>query len=64
MLFGLPLAVSDFNRLPMLMQAVVRRLFCIVVSLYFDDITQQDWAALAEDLNAERSLSEKSLWFS
>ena len=47
MLFGLPLAVSAFNRLPMLMQAVVRRLFFIMVSLYFDDLTQQDWSALA-----------------
>ena len=47
MLFGLPLAVSAFNRLPMLMQAVARRLFFIMVSLYFDDLTQQDWSELA-----------------
>ena len=47
MLFGLPLAVSAFNRLPMLTQAVARRLFFIMVSLYFDDLTQQDWSELA-----------------
>ena len=47
MLFGLPLAVLACNRLPMLMQAIVRWLFCIMVSLCFDDFAQQDLADLA-----------------
>ena len=46
-LFGLPLAVLACNRLPMLMQAIVRRLFCVMVSLCFDNFAQQDWADLA-----------------
>ena len=47
MLFGLPLAVSAFNRLPMFMQCVCRRLLRALVSMYFDDLTLQDWRSLA-----------------
>ena len=43
MLFGLPLAVSAFNRLPFLLQAAVRRCLAILCSFYFDDATAQDF---------------------
>ena len=42
MLFGLPLAVTSFNRFPRLLQACCRRLGACLASLYFDDLTVQD----------------------
>ena len=45
MLFGLPLAVTGFNRYPKMCQAIVRRFLFILFSMYFDDATIQDWAA-------------------
>ena len=45
MLFGLPLAVTGFNRYPKICQAIVRRFLFILFSMYFDDATIQDWAA-------------------
>ena len=52
MLFGLPLAVSAFNRLPMFLQCVCRRLLRALVSMYFDDLTLQDWRSLAAETQA------------
>lgn len=49
MLFGLPLAVTAFNRLPFLMQALLRRCFMLLCSFYYDDATFQDWESTAED---------------
>ena len=46
-LFGLPLAVSAFNRLPFFMQALARRLLALPLSCDFDDVTCQDFASLA-----------------
>ena len=43
MLFGLPLAVTAFNRLPYLCQAILRRCFRLMASFYYDDCTLQDW---------------------
>ena len=45
MLFGLPLAVTAFNRLPFLLQAIVRRVCRQLCSFYYDDATQQDWTS-------------------
>ena len=45
MLFGLPLAVTAFNRLPFLLQAIVRRVCPQLCSFYYDDATQQDWTS-------------------
>ena len=36
----------------MLLQAVVRRYLLILLSLYFDDATEQDWAVLAHESQA------------
>ena len=47
MLFDLYLAVSAFNRLPMLMQSIVRCLLFIMASLCLEDLTQQDWSELS-----------------
>ena len=49
MLFGLPLAVSAFNRLSFLLQAAVRRCLAILCSFYFDDATAQDFDFCACD---------------
>ena len=47
MLFGLPLAVTAYNRLPFLLQSCIRR-FCLVLgTFYFDDLNVQDWASTA-----------------
>lgn len=46
MLFGLPLAVSAFNRLPFLCQAMLRRIF-LMASFYYDDCALQDWQDVA-----------------
>ena len=61
MLFGLPLAVSAFNRLPFLLQAAVRRCLAILCSFYFDDATAQDFDFCAVD---SQSMLEEcvSLW--
>ena len=47
MLFGLPIVGSAFNRLPLLLQSVGRRFLGVLISLYFDDLIQQDWSLLA-----------------
>ena len=47
MLFGTPLAVAAFNRLPFLLQAIVRRVSRQLCTFYFDDATQQDWSSTA-----------------
>eukprot|EP00438_Fugacium_kawagutii_P020457 Skav206762 [mRNA] locus=scaffold167:384381:393045:- [translate_table: standard] len=44
-LFGLPLAVTSFNRWPKFFQALVRRIGGVVASMYFDDLSVQDWAS-------------------
>ena len=46
MLFGLPLAVTAFNRYPKFCEAVVRRYLAVMYTMYFDDATLQDWASL------------------
>lgn len=47
MLFGLPLAVTAFNRLPFFLQALTRRIFVLLCSFYYDDATFQDWQSTA-----------------
>eukprot|EP00435_Cladocopium_sp_Y103_P041162 s279_g11.t1 len=47
MLFGLPLAVTAFNRLPFLLQSILRRVLLVLCSFYFDDLTSQDWSSCA-----------------
>ena len=47
MLFGIPLAVAAFNRLPFLLQAIVRRVSRQLCTFYYDDATQQDWSSTA-----------------
>ena len=42
LLFGLPLAVTNFNRYPRWTEAIVRRFVFILFSMYFDDGTIQD----------------------
>ena len=42
MLFGLPNAVTSFNRWSRLAEAIVRRLLMVLFSMYFDDATMQD----------------------
>jgi len=49
MLFELPLAVTAFNRLPFLLQALLRRCFMLLCSFYYDDATFQDWESTAAD---------------
>ena len=43
--FGLPLAVTSFNRVSRFTEAVGRRLLYILTSLYFDDARITDWAS-------------------
>ncbi|CAE7241467.1 FCPB [Symbiodinium natans] len=43
LLFGLPLAVTSFNRYSRAVEALGRRLLGILVSLYFDDSHLTDW---------------------
>ncbi|CAE7261262.1 FCPB [Symbiodinium sp. CCMP2592] len=45
LLFGLPLAVTSFNRLSRFSEAVGRRLVCVLVSMYFDDAHLTDPAS-------------------
>lgn len=42
LLFGLPLAVTSFNRWPRFLQSLFRRLGFVLCSMYFDDLTVQD----------------------
>ena len=43
--FGLPLAVTSFNRYSKFVEACGRRLGSVLVSMYFDDATITDWAS-------------------
>ena len=45
LLFGLPLAVTSFNRYSRLSETLGRRLLWILVSMYFDDAHLTDWAS-------------------
>ena len=47
MLFGQTLAVTAFNRLPFLLQAILQRCFALLCSFFFDDATFQDWQSCA-----------------
>ena len=47
LLFGLPNAVTSFNRWSKFAQALVRRLLMMLFSMYFDDATMQDWESEA-----------------
>jgi len=47
LLFGLPNAVTSFNRWSRFAQALVRRLLMMLFSMYFDDATMQDWESEA-----------------
>ena len=43
LLFGLPNAVTSFNRWSRFAQAIVRRILMVLFTMYFDDATLQDW---------------------
>ena len=45
LLFGLPLAVTSFNRYSRLIEALGRRFCFALTSLYFDDAAISDWAS-------------------
>ena len=45
LLFGLPLAVTSFNRYSRLIEALGRRFCFVLTSMYFDDATISDWAS-------------------
>ena len=45
LLFGLPLAVTSFNRCSRFVEAAGRRLAWVMVSSYFDDSYLSDWAS-------------------
>lgn len=45
LLFGLPLAVTSFNRYSRLIEALGRRFCYVLTSLYFDDASICDWAS-------------------
>jgi hypothetical protein len=47
LLFGLPNAVTSFNRWSKFAQALVRRLLMMLFSMYFDDATMQNWESEA-----------------
>ena len=47
LLFGLPNAVTSFNRWSKFSQALVRRLLMLLFSMYFDNATMQDWKSEA-----------------
>ena len=42
-----PSAVTSFSRYSRLMEALGRRLCGVLLSMYFDDATIQDWAQMA-----------------
>ena len=45
LLFGLPLAVTSFNRYSRFLDAVFRRLVLVMASMYFDDCNMVVWAS-------------------
>ena len=45
LLFGLPLAVTSFNRTSRFSEALGRRLLILLVSMYFDDDHLTDWSS-------------------
>lgn len=45
LLFGLPLAVTSFNRYSKLVESMGRRITGCLVSMYFDDASLVDWAS-------------------
>jgi len=47
LLFGLPNAVTSFNRWSKFAQALVRRFLMMLFSMYFDGATMQDWESEA-----------------
>lgn len=47
LLFGLPLAVTSFNRFSRFVEACGRRLLLVLVSMYFDDACITDWSTSA-----------------
>ena len=46
LLFGLPLAVTSFNRYSKLVEAMGRKFLRVLVSMYFDDAHITDWTSL------------------
>ena len=59
LLFGLPLAVTSFNRYSRFSEALGRRLLFLLVSLYFDDAHVTDWSSSkGSGQQAFRDLSE------
>ena len=55
LLFGLPLAVTFFNRWSKFGEAMVRRLLILLFSMYFDDAIIQDWASTGTNGQAHSS---------
>ena len=45
LLFGLPLAVTSFNRYSKFVEAMGRRLLCSLVTMYFDDAHITNWSS-------------------
>ena len=56
LLFGLPAAVTSFNRWSKLAEALVRRLLVMLFSMYYDDASFQDWTTTAD--HAQEQLSK------
>ena len=52
LLFGLPLAVTCFNRLSFFLQSMIRRILMALGSFYFDDLSVQDWCSSASHCQA------------
>ena len=52
LLFGLPLAVTCFNRLSFFLQSMIRRILMALGSFYFDDLSVQDWCSSAPHCQA------------
>ena len=63
MLFGLPLAVTEINRLPFLLQAIVRRVSRQLCISYYDDGTQQDWSSTAASSQSNLELIAELLGY-
>ena len=63
MLFGLPLAVAAFNRLPFLLQAIIQRVCRQLCTFYYDDATQQDWSSTAVESQANLELVAELLGY-
>lgn len=47
MLFGVPLAVTAFNRPPLSVAVFVACILLVLCSFYFDDLASQDWKSWA-----------------